>query len=299
MSNPKEGSRRGQRAKKKADLQGRRDALVLIARIGAGAAMLAVGVGLYDYLNRPKIDAQFSDEFLEGVTAQELKAIQSAVTDYVSFYGSPIPAVQFSIANYSGKSTQQGTVTENVLEEAYPGIVIIDVDHIRNTNSQPLEALRNISLHAMTHALQIPSTPLTESIPLIGQGYFATATQGMSFIVQQPDGAQTRFTKIEEGVSEALAQAIDPLYAVPHPGYFEVGSLTKYLMDTFFPSPQYLAKLTQSNGLLEFIATVKGKNQEDMVNADILQVMKWYLDLYNLQAKHEDIINEVWQYRAR
>lgn len=93
--------------------------------------------------------------------------------------------------------------------------------------------VRNITLHAMTHACK-PDKPTLFPNPLPFSGGVIRGYHGFFILVTTKHGTKTKFTKIEEAMSERNASAF-PRYGVEDDRYFALGSLARqhFPFDTF------------------------------------------------------------------
>ena len=238
-----------------------------------------------------------SPELSEALGENGVASIERAFSSYIGEYGCPIPTISFNVADLSGQTTVNPDGSRViVLEQAGPGYVNYDVEALTNgkSDSEASKAIRDTTIHSLTHACQPEATQLSNPV-VLGDGSQVNALQGMSLLVTRPDGTQTGFRAIEEGVCEALAVKLNPDYTVSDFSYFQLGSLTISIMNTW-SSAQDVARMAQSNDVFGYVGIVRGKSKP--TQQDLEQVMTWYQRARNGEDL-QTIQNEIVQSRGR
>ena len=93
-------------------------------------------------------------------------------------------------------------------------------------------------------------------------------------MVRLPDGEETMFTKIDEGMAERNAALLVPGYSVDHPGYFSVGLLT---LEYFPPEDETADDFAKNNDVPGVVKRILGLPVEHIITGqDIEQVMILY-----------------------
>lgn len=278
-------------------IMSRRDFLRITAS-GAMATALLVGCG-----DRPSggtreqggmqsVIPEISPKLVSALGGSGVISLENAVSRYVNRYGSPIPSIRFDVADLSGqrKFNSDGSRVV-ILEQAGPGYVNYDVDALTGgkTSGEAQIAVRDTTIHSLTHACQGKASPLSTPIVLSDDSQ-VNALQGMSLLVTRPDGTETGFRAIEEGVCEALAVKLVPGYLSYDFSYFQLGLLTISIMNTL-SSPHEIALMTQKNDVWGFVRIVTGKIHP--TQQDLEQVMFWYQRARNgenLQVIQNEIV---------
>lgn len=217
----------------------------------------------------------------EGVKFQN--EIRAAFNAYVSAYGCQ-PVVTAVVGTQIEGNVQQDTTVEEQVKGH-------EISYFTQDNP---EKTRNITKHALTHACKIDGSEKKFDDPFeLEPGVKVLGVNGFFLEVQLSDGSTSYFTKIEEGVAEALASKMGPGYTVDSESYFNVGSLTIKFMNLANLTPKQLAEMQQSSDLKGFIAAVFKKSPDEITSGDYIRMASYYNEAYAGTMTAEDIFNDM------
>ena len=201
-----------------------------------------------------------------------------------------------SVGRTPPEITPQGATT---LEIASAGRIAFAFDEIerRHTNDYA-DAIRRITLHAMTHACKVAQPRLlSEPSAIQGNQGSITGYEGLTFLIRLPSGEDTKFPWIEEGAAETLAKAVDNDYVGTSPQYHRLGQLTIGLTNSVFGrDARILSRMMQSNDGDGFIQAVRGVATVSHLDRNL--VMTWYQRTFDGENP-KAIQDEMAQWRGR
>lgn len=228
-----------------------------------GTAIVAVSAGsLVSSCSTkgPDVKSEFRDEsrvLFEGVWEEaQRKTITDAVNEWHQQYTCNRV---IKISHLPRHKSKQLGKNMTLLETATPGEILIGDEG----------DMRNIVLHAMTHACKADKpTRLAAPIPFVDGkiiGY-----HGANIVVKIGSGEPTKFTKIEEGMAERAA-SVFPNYTVTDPRYHAVGQLAL----TQFPLDRYptLHNRVKKNDVPALARVRFGLSADTAVSASHLEAM--------------------------
>lgn len=194
---------------------------------------------------------------VQGFSAALTTTIEAATHEWKQRY---ICGRAITVRPFKGESKETGKVKETVEETAGPGYIKLDPD--------TRFSVRNIILHAMTHACQ-PEKPTMLSEPIPFPDGWIIGYQGASIMVRLRNGNQTYFRKMEEGMCERNASFF-PGYSVPNLQYLSVGKLARQ----HFPQEQDTMRYVRHNDVPGIVAVIL--NETEISPGDIDKVIRMY-----------------------
>lgn len=216
--------------------------------------------------------------------AEDLKykdAIRSAYSAYVSAYGCQSPLVTAVVGTQIEGSVPTGSTVEEQVEGS-------EISFFQQKNEKDV---KNITEHALTHACKKKDSnkQFVNTFDL-EPGATVVGVDGFMLDIQKSDGSRTKFTKIEEGVAEALAINLDSEYKVNSREYKEIGELAQKLMEIAHLKPSEVAKMVQSSNLKDFISAVYRKPVEQLTEKDYKRITRAFNDVYSGYSTPQQVL---------
>ncbi len=226
----------------------------------------------------------FTLEITERLSDTDLGHLRSGILTYLDRYG--CTAQERIVVDLAEPGQYVTNLADGskvvILEQTTPGRITIVPESLEGRSPKGRRSdLRNIGLHACTHACQ-PDEPDALASPFsIRDGATAYALHGFSVLVRLPDGTMTAFRKIEEGVCEMLAHAADRTYTVGDPSYHRVGMLTLRLIDARGLQPDEVQDRIEANDLWWFVNRLLERSPASRDPRDMIRVMDAYQEAIN------------------
>lgn len=226
-----------------------------------------------------KQELVFSSEILEVLSGNERETFQGGLDTYFGKYG---PSVHEKI--FVGKAPKGDWVEyfpdgskESTLAVSVPGrIEIVAENFTFNPDKEQLKGLRNQALHEATHACK-PEKKLFFERPIkLADGTDAFGIHGFCVLGKLPNGEETGFRLIEEGVAEMLAANAEKGYSVQSSKYFRLGDLSILLVNSLEISPEEVQNHIEENDLWWFVNRILGRNPHSRDPNDLIRIMTAY-----------------------
>lgn len=217
-----------------------------------------------------------------------VEIVLDAYTTYTQLYGAV--GVNFDLA----------PPREPDWEVASPGSIGYQWGFLRENRKDP-SFLRNLTLHALTHASAAPEPRLLNPPLLHPNQYMATAVRGGFILELEKKNYPKQYNhRINEGVAEALACQIDSEHmrkatekkGHPHE-YLPLGTLSQLIISEF-SDPKQVSQFVRNNDVLGFVRAITGSSEATA----LYQLARWY-DLAHDGRPPEKIMESVRTYREQ
>jgi len=188
---------------------------------------------------------------------QILEVLNSALINYVNYYGKPDDLTQLTIGLLYGED-------DSVMAAASPGEISLNLQEIYT-----FEDLKGTIQHELAHAL-VGRNPLDFEAFKMVDGYIYKI-HGSSVFVRGNSGEELVFRKIEEGVAEFLAANMDREYRSLSPDYLLYHFLVERLINyRKLGSAQDVYRLHSNSGLVLALAGINSvssiEEQEQLID---------------------------------
>ncbi|MGC2579502.1 MAG: hypothetical protein WA376_18200 [Terrimicrobiaceae bacterium] len=118
-------------------------------------------------------------------------------------------------------------------------------------------------------------------ITMRSDGAEAVAIHGFDMLVRFPNGEQSGFRLIEEGIAEMLAVKADSNYTVAYATYHRLGNLSIILVNALEMRPEEVQDHLETNDLWWFVNRILGRHRQGRNPEDIVRVMNAYQKVAN------------------
>ena len=194
----------------------------------------------------------FSPELKAHLDKNELRALHGGVETFLSKYDRPAHR-QLLVSNAEPGAwitLRSDGQREETLATSSPGHIRLILDTLTTSSFQKrLEQLRNIGLHESAHACKADEPRGIDKPFTLSDGAEAIAIHGFNVLVRFPNGEQSGFRLIEEGVAEMLAVKADSNYTVGDAKYHRLGKLSIILVNALEMSPEEVQDHLERNDL--------------------------------------------------
>ena len=226
----------------------------------------------------------FSPELKAHLDKNELRALHGGVETFLSKYDRP-EHKQLLVSNAGPGAwitLRSDGQREETLATSSPGHIRLILETLTTSSFQKrLEQLRNIGLHESAHACKADEPRGIDKPFKLSDGAEAIAIHGFNVLVRFPNGKQSGFRLIEEGIAEMLAVKADSNYTVAYATYHRLGNLSIILVNSLEMRPEEVQDHLERNDLWWFVNRVLGRHRQGRNPEDIIRVMNAYQQVAN------------------
>ena len=226
----------------------------------------------------------FSPELKEHLNKDDLRALHGGVETFLSKYDRP--AHRQLLVSKAGPGAwitlRSDGQREETLATSSPGHIRLILETLTTSSFQKrLEQLRNIGLHESAHACKAEEPRGIDKPFKLSDGAEAIGIHGFSVLVRFPNGEQSGFRLIEEGIAEMLAVKADSNYTAGDAKYHRLGNLSIILINALEISPEEVQDHLERNDLWWFVNRILGRHSQGYNPENVIRVMNAYQQVEN------------------
>ena len=226
----------------------------------------------------------FAPEIKTHLNKDEVSALHGGIEAFLTKYNRPAHRQILVSKARPGdwiKMRSDGR-REETLAISSPGHIRLILETLTTSSFQNrLTQLRHIGLHESAHACKAEEPRAIATPFKLSDGAEAIRLHGFNVLVRFPNGEESGFRLIEEGIAEMLAAKADSNYTVGDASYHRLGNLSIILVNALEMRPEEVQDHLERNDLCCFVNGILGRHRQGCNPEDIISVMNAYQQVAN------------------